>query len=280
MRPLPLPTVDANALFNACAQATYDPALSARLLGYQPRVAAAAHSYEQAGAVPAFHTLPRCGQPPTSADTELRALYTRTMVRKNGPGRASYDLLRLGASRGICPLCGQRAVRTLDHYLPKESYPDLAMLPLNLVPACSDCNFAKGGFFPVTADEQLLHPYFDRLPNGVWLRAAVVYQGNTPVLTFRADPPAAWSADLKARIVAQFDRLGLGTLYSIEGTSEVPMIRHRLQRLLQTAGPQAVQAHLAEEARSRSAHDENSWQAATYVCLAGDQRFYHGDFGT
>ena len=63
------------------------------------------------------------------------------MVRKNGPGRATYDLLKLSAKGGFCPLCGQRNVSTLDHYLPKESYPDLSILPINLVRACSDCNY-------------------------------------------------------------------------------------------------------------------------------------------
>lgn len=228
--------------------------------------------------MPEFHTL----APPaaaTPADEELRDLYKRTMVRKGGPGRATYDLLKLSATGGICPLCGQRNVSTLDHYLPKEAYADLAILPLNLIPACSDCNRVKHRFFPANAAEQLLHPYFDRLPQGGWLHAAIVYEANTPILVFTADPPAAWSAGLRARVEAHFDRLDLATLYSIHGTREVPMIRARLQKLLEGGGPDLVRDHLQEEASTRHAEDANSWQAAAYAALAGDQRFWTGDFG-
>jgi len=278
VRALPIPTVDADALYTACAAATIDNALRARLLGYQPRVTAAAQSYQAAGAVPEFHTLARSAGA-LGADVELRDLYKRTMVRKGGPGRATYDLLKLNAKGGICPLCGHRNISTLDHYLPKESYADFAILPLNLIPTCSDCNRVKHKFFPANAAEQLLHPYFDRLPNGVWLRATVVYEANTPILTFTADPPAAWNADLRTRVAAHFDRLDLATLYSIHGTREVPMIRSRLQKLLESGGPDAVRDHLQEEASTRQAEDANSWQAAAYAALAGKQRFWSGEFG-
>lgn len=278
MRALPIPAADATALFAACATATKDEALRTRLLGYQPRVVAGAQSYLAAGTVPEFHTLPQTDS--TLADLELRDLYKRTMVRKGGPGRATYDLLKLSATGGTCPLCGQRNVSTLDHYLPKESYADFAILPLNLVPTCSDCNRVKHTFVPANAAEQLLHPYFDRLPEGVWLHAAVAYEGNTPILTFAADPPAAWSVDLRARVSAHFDRLELATLYSIHGTREVPMIRSRLQNLLASRGANAVRDHLQEEANTRHAADPNSWQAATYKALAAEHRFRNGDFGT
>lgn len=278
MRALPIPVADANALYGACAAATADGALRTRLLGYQPRVSAAAKSYQAAGTVPEFHRLARAAVA-TEADDELRDLYKRTMVRKGGPGRATYDLLRLSAAGGICPLCGHGNVSTLDHYLPKESYADFTILPSNLVPACSDCNRAKHRFFPAHAAEQLLHPYFDRLPEGVWLRATVAYETNTPILAFKADPPAGWNADLGARVVAHFDRLNLATLYSIHGTREVPMIRSRLQKLLEGGGPDLVREHLQEEASTRHAENNNSWQAAAYTALAGDQRFWSGNFG-
>lgn len=278
MRTLTTPTVDSDALYQTCAESTINAALRARLLGYGPRVSAAADSYRAAALVPEFHTLPRVAVS-TAADEELRELYVRTMVRRNSPGRATYDSIKLSAKGGICPLCGERDVSTVDHYLPKESYPDFAILPLNLVPACSQCNFVKRVFFPVNASDQLLHPYFDRLPDGIWLHATVAYQADTPLLIFSAEPPAAWSAEIATRVRAHFDRLALGALYSIHGTREVPMIRSQLERLLQQAGPEAVREHLEEQAATRRAHEPNSWQAATYTALAGEQRFWSGEFG-
>lgn len=278
MRSLTAPTADADALYRACADATRNAELKERLLAYIPRVTAAAVSYREAGATLTFHALPAPAVA-TEADQELRDLYPRTMARKGRPGRATYDVLRMGAKSGICPLCVQRPVATLDHYLPKESYPDLAILPINLVPACHSCNFDKGRFVPENATDQLLHPYFDRLPQGVWLHADVSYHSDIPVLAFDAKPPAAWNRDLAARVVGHFERLGLSRLYSIQGTAEIPMIRLRLARLLERGGAGAVRDHLQEEASTRDAENPNSWQTATYRALAAEQRFCNGGFG-
>ena len=99
--------------------------------------------------------------------------------------------------------------------------------------------------------------------DGVWLHATVVYEAATPVLTFSANPPAVWNADLAARTVAHFDRLRLATLYSIHGTAEVPMIRSRLEILLERGGPHAVRNIFKEEADSRQAQEPNSWRPLT-----------------
>ena len=73
MRALTTPTANADTLYQACAEATVNDALKTRLLGYQPRVVAAAESYRAAGAIPDFHTLPRAAIA-TTADDELRDL--------------------------------------------------------------------------------------------------------------------------------------------------------------------------------------------------------------
>jgi hypothetical protein len=44
-----------------------------------------------------------------------------------------------------CPYCGHPlAPRTLDHFLPKEDWPEYAIFSNNLVPQCSDCAPIKG----------------------------------------------------------------------------------------------------------------------------------------
>lgn len=49
-----------------------------------------------------------------------------------------------------CPYCGLPKNITVDHYLPRkhQAFPHLSFLSLNLVPACSDCQGAKGSFYP------------------------------------------------------------------------------------------------------------------------------------
>ncbi|NMZ01384.1 HNH endonuclease [Pseudomonas proteolytica] len=47
---------------------------------------------------------------------------------------------------GCCPYCGIPGTMTLDHYLPKalKAFPEYAVLSENLVPACGECQSAKG----------------------------------------------------------------------------------------------------------------------------------------
>lgn len=65
------------------------------------------------------------------------------------------------SSHKVCPMCGSTHSGTLDHFLPKEDYPQYAVYSKNLVPACS-CNSRRGRLLTgESAEERLLHPYFD-----------------------------------------------------------------------------------------------------------------------
>ena len=74
---------------------------------------------------------------------EMKVLYESRMVRQGTPGRDIYDALLANAPRGLCPLCADRTADTLDHHLPKRSFPSLAVAPANLIPACGKCNKVK-----------------------------------------------------------------------------------------------------------------------------------------
>ncbi len=62
-----------------------------------------------------------------------------------------------------CPACGEDGTpNTLDHYLPKEKYPEFAVTPANLFPMCDICQGAKGAKVLSQNQERLfVHPYFD-----------------------------------------------------------------------------------------------------------------------
>jgi 5-methylcytosine-specific restriction endonuclease McrA len=64
----------------------------------------------------------------------------------------------------LCPACGEDGTpNTLDHYLPKQSYPEFSITPANLYPMCDICQGEKGVDTVNAANERLfLHPYFDQ----------------------------------------------------------------------------------------------------------------------
>ncbi|NBA12575.1 HNH endonuclease [Weissella confusa] len=45
--------------------------------------------------------------------------------------------------RKMCSVCEQTIVSQLDHVLPRSIFPDLTLVPINLVPLCSICNENK-----------------------------------------------------------------------------------------------------------------------------------------
>ena len=68
-------------------------------------------------------------------ESTLKSIYTDRMVNKQNKGRVHYDNIFLSAPNGICPLCSQRIVATLDHYLPKSLYPILSVsLHISVIP--------------------------------------------------------------------------------------------------------------------------------------------------
>lgn len=63
----------------------------------------------------------------------------------------------------LCPACGEDGTpNTLDHYLPKNIYPEFVITPLNLSPMCDICQGEKGDKILNDDDQRMfLHPYFD-----------------------------------------------------------------------------------------------------------------------
>ncbi|MGL5485867.1 MAG: hypothetical protein ACRDC6_06205 [Shewanella sp.] len=62
-----------------------------------------------------------------------------------------------------CPACGEDGTpNTLDHYLPKDVFPEFSITIVNLFPMCDICQGAKG--VKINDDEGkrlFIHPYFD-----------------------------------------------------------------------------------------------------------------------
>jgi len=157
----------------------------------------------------------------------------------------------------------QRTVSTLDHYLPKAHYPSLAVTPINLVPACSDCNKAKLDAVPQSAEDVPLHPYYDDLGDDIWLTAVVV-QRHPAALKYSIVRPAAWSDTLYARARSHFNSLNLGSLFASEAAEELLNIRHQLKMIHDINQGVGVRDELLRRAESCSEIRKNSWRSAAY----------------
>ncbi|MDD4964413.1 MAG: hypothetical protein PHI11_10905 [Gallionella sp.] len=93
----------------------------------------------------------------------ILGLYSRTDPSNATVQGVIIPLREDGRLLQFCPLCGEAGTpNTLDHYLPKSKYPEFAILPHNLIPACDICQGKKSN---ETLDKNnqrcFLHPYFD-----------------------------------------------------------------------------------------------------------------------
>jgi hypothetical protein len=280
MRKLDKPPHPPSDVFLTCISRVRDERLKVRLEAVEPYVVAAATTFDTAAANIQLHTIPThnsVGGGVRVSRDEMVAVYDGRMVPKDSPGRHIYDDIITAAPQGRCPLCGQRDVTTLDHHLPKAHFPALAVVPVNLVPSCSDCNKAKLAVLPQTQEEETLHPYYDDFEAERWLEATVI-ESRPAALKFEVRPPATWGSVNSLRATNHFEVFKLGTLYASQAAAELSNIRHFLMGVHSKAGTEGVRLHLTEMSASCEEVNLNSWQSATYRALSSSRWYYEGGF--
>ena len=236
------PPVDENAtifdtgdVFDTCVSMVKNPALKAELRGVRRQVEDAAADYDAKAETGRLYLKTPHDHVGTVTAEKLIKVYTLRMVPKNATGRTIYDRIMSAPAHRRCPLCGIGTVNTLDHFLPKTHFPVFSVTPNNLVPACTWCQGEKLEYYPTSAGEQLLHPYFDDVDDDIWLVAEVV-AGAPAGFRYSACPPDHWAPSAKARVATHLRELNLPLLFSSNAGSRLTEIRARLAKLLQKAG--------------------------------------------
>ncbi|TQN56393.1 HNH endonuclease [Raoultella planticola] len=207
---------------------------------------------------------------------ELTSLYTNYLVSKTKPGREIYDILIYRTHLLRCPFCGIGHVSTLDHFLPKNKYPSLSIIPSNLVPSCKDCNTGKGSAVYKTADSQPLHPYFDREPfhEEQWLFAEII--DDTPIRAeYKISPPVNWELKDKKRIESHFIEFNLYFRYSIEADNRLASMEFAFNSYIKNKDYNNLFDLLKENYTSCKMLSINSWETALYQAL---YNFYRNKF--
>lgn len=278
MKKLTKPELNAKDVFSRCISRIRDEDLKNRLTSCSNTVEIAANEFDQKAPAVELHTIQSSDNVDnTVTSDEMKSVYTQRMVKKTSPGREYYDFLMAIPDHGRCPLCGQRIVTTLDHHLPKAHYPALVVSPLNLIPACKDCNTIKNDDIPASAEDETIHPYYDDIENDTWLKAQVVEDNPVSVKFFVTDEND-FDELLNHRIKKHFKVFHLESLYASYAADEIINIRYSLNKLYEAGGVEKVQEHLTDEADSREHANLNSWQTALYKSLASSIWFCENGF--
>ncbi|MEF9444293.1 hypothetical protein OWS73_20930 [Burkholderia sp. 1B3(2022)] len=276
MRKLALPSLTPVGVLSACIAGVVDPALVARLDAIKGTLLATAALYDHHAKSNALHLISRVQDVGLVTKNELQSLYIDQMSATKGSARSIYDFLRSVAPHRKCPLCGIGTVTVLDHHLPKSKYPDLAVCPYNLVPACDFCNNAKRASFPKTAGQQTIHPYYDDFTREQWVYAELDING-PPALSFFVKTPPHWDQTTRERAQRHFDVVKLGHQYTSNANDDMTILREHLGNVHKGEGAAGVLAYLEDE-RDRNASRVNSWQHVMYQTLANNDWFVNGGY--
>ncbi len=285
MRAIAKPTYDPLAVYQQCISSISDPSLRNRLSQVTNSISTAARDYAQKAEAQLLYTIASnaCKNHEITLGNvtkeELKSVYSSHMVVQTKPARMVYDSLLSLAPLGKCPFCGIGHATTLDHYLPKTKYPQFSVLPLNLVPACKDCNTGKLVDSATTAEDQILHPYFDHenFIDKQWLYAEVI-QTMPATIRFFVSAPDDWDEISRARVRHHFNDFKLASRYSIEASNQLACLRDSLAIYYQTLGDVWVRKNLEIEAETHAKQHVNSWQTAMYQALSGSGWYCQGGF--
>ncbi len=169
----------------------------------------------------------------------------------------------------LCPACGEDGTpNTLDHYLPKQSYPEFSITACNLFPMCDICQGEKGTTTVNAANERLfLHPYFDQFVNVQVLHLQIGRPFDAPE-TISIAPHPGLNAAQAALVARHLNELNISKRYHHFFKSEYI----RLLRLVKTMRQkgQNVNEHLqlfCEHALHKSV---NSWGHVFYAGVLAD----------
>ncbi|MFJ3973237.1 hypothetical protein ACIPYR_34490 [Streptomyces parvus] len=294
MRRLSAPQIGTQEAFRMCISSQISLPKFTLLNGYELPVVIAAGMYERACRDLTLHQLnPTDFSPhPSKADhkDDLIAMYDQRM-QKGRPGRPVYEEAR--NRKGKCPICGVGRVRQVDHHMPKSIYPYLAVVPINLLPICGDCNREKLDKVPTCYAEQALHPYFDDIDSDRWLRARLLtinrhgepYEAGPSErpegwrIEFHVDPPSSWEAQRVARLKHHFsETYKLDEIYEDQAADDIPGLELAIEEVFEAGGASDVRAYLEGLARTRAHPNKNSWMAALYEALADHAWFCSGGF--
>lgn len=282
LKTLNKPSFGQDPVFKSCVQGVASLGAATRLNAIGPQLLQQERTYEQLASLGRLDQWPQHPQGGNDllalgavSRGELKGLYTDQMAGAGSkPARNYYDQLRVSAPGNLCPYCGIGAVETLDHFLPKGRYSTLSVLPLNLVPACRDCNTGKHGG-AVTAESMTLHPYFEdaTISRDEWLFATIV-SAQVIHVEFRAATPDAWPAPVSQRVMNHVSEFDLARRYGIQAAGRLTYYADYIHLLMSSGAGYAVAEMLRLNAQSeRTAYGVNSWQAALAKAVADNPWF-------
>lgn len=205
--------------------------------------------------------------------SDLVKAYEQYFVPEVKVARRIYNSI-MSAAQEKCPFCGGIGTpRNLDHYLPKAFFPQFSVLPINLIPACRDCNTdGKSSRFSNTPGNQPLQPYKDpsKFFDEQWVFAAYhrAVDGGPGRFDYFVDAPTSWSEVDQERAKSHFKNFDLNKRYSIKAAEHLGTVLEQMDRMQSRGlGNDDINEILLQPGVEKAPF-ANHWQKGMYQALA------------
>ncbi|MCW0506937.1 HNH endonuclease [Aeromonas piscicola] len=298
MKKIPEPPYSFNDVLTKCADGMEQVNVKAAFLISKQHLIPMENKYRLLGADGELFKFPKIDDlkknttiVPGLNKSQLDALYTGNLRNLKKPARMIYDRL-LASANERCPFCGDIGKsENIDHFLPIAHFPQLSVLPLNLVPSCRDCNMGeKGDYYATTAGDQILHPYLDMdcFYSQQWVFASyVILDVEDPItpgaVIYTAAPPDTWELIDAQRAYKHFSAFDLARRYSSNAGEHLAVIvsqknnfykKHRGSMSAEELENEFINTFL--EPIITGHLFENHWQKIMYKCLSKSKDFLQG----
>ncbi len=176
-------------------------------------------------------------------------------------------------TKSKCQYCGINKPRTIDHYLPISLYPEFAVLAINLLPCCNECNKKKDNYWKAGSFRGILNFYVDNIPDTQFLYGEVIMENELPVIELKFDFTFV-SQDISKIIKAHYKRLDLFKRYEEESADEISEITRQLKIYVADLTKVGIKNLLSKDAQDlKSIYGKNYWKAILREALSNSDSF-------
>lgn len=176
-------------------------------------------------------------------------------------------------AKSKCQYCNINKPKTIDHYLPISLFPEYAVLAINLLPCCNECNKKKDNYWKEDGIRGILNFYVDNIPNEQFLNGVIIIQNEIPLFTLKFNFSSIHS-DLSNIIKAHFKRLELFQRYEEESAEEISEITRQLRIYSNGKSIKEVSFLLKKDSLDLQAkYGKNYWKAILRDALSESNEY-------
>ena len=169
----------------------------------------------------------------------------------------------------LCPYCSLNQNPDLDHYLPKDRYPEFSLHGHNLIPICPQCNRKKKTTIKTRqGGRYFLHAAFEPSIDQPILEASIDYSCPVPAVTYHIEDNGALPAAELPIVERHFAKLGLADRYRKRAHGALSSLRNSLRGSSAAAIAKALNFKIGGAGLGKP---DNDWEAALYRAVDQDR---------